>query len=90
MFERNRRAGAVWAAKMKTWMGYAEAYEQRYGVAPVQNVHTERHIAQLMTRLDPDEAPQVAAWYVGHNGAFYVRMRASHRFLGERPRGPAG
>ena len=81
LFERNRRAGAEWAAKMKTWLGYVEAYKQRYGVEPVQNTHTERQIEHLMTRLDPNEAPQVAAWYVGHNGAFYVRMKHPIDFL---------
>ncbi|MHB1824089.1 MAG: hypothetical protein ACYCSY_02410 [Acidiferrobacter sp.] len=78
-----RRAQAVdWAREIvaekkgrETWEGYAEAYQRRYGVAPVKNAHTERHVAQLIARLDPDEAAHVAAWYVGHNGALYVRAK---------------
>ena len=75
LFERNRQSSEVWAAKMKTWDAYSAAYQQRYGVEPVHNPHAERQISQLITRLDHGEAPQVAAWYVGHNGAFYVRMK---------------
>ena len=72
--ERRRAQAIQWAQEMTAWDGYAEAYEQRYGVRPVKNAHTERHIAQLVTRLG-DEVGQVAAWYVTHNGAFYVRAK---------------
>ena len=74
LFERNRRAGATWAARMKTWDAYSSTYQQRYGVAPVQNVHTAQHMSQLVIRLGA-EAGTVAAWYVGHNGALYVRAK---------------
>jgi hypothetical protein len=55
-----------------TWSAYAEAYELRHGVAPVRNAKVNGMLAQLLTRLPADEAPAVAAFYVGHKGRFYV------------------
>ena len=53
---------------------YADTYEHRYGVAPVQNAYTARYITQPVTWLEP-EAGKVAAWYVCHNDALYVRAK---------------
>lgn len=55
----------------ETWSAYANAYLQRYRVEPVRNATVSSQIKQLVQRIGPD-APSVAAFYVGHNKAFYV------------------
>lgn len=56
-----------------TWAAYADAYARRYAVDPVRNATTNAQMAQVVARLGSEEAPHVAAYYVGHNGAFYCR-----------------
>ena len=56
-----------------TWNAYATAYSDRYGEAPVRNAKVNGQLAKLVDRLGVDEAPRVAAFYVGHNRADYVR-----------------
>lgn len=57
----------------ETWAAYADAYRRRYGTEPVRNAKVNGQLAQLVARLGAEEAPSVAAFYVGHNGAYYVR-----------------
>jgi hypothetical protein len=57
----------------RTWTYYSVAYEKRYGVAPVRNAKVNSVLKQLVARLGADEAPAVAAFYVTHQGALYVR-----------------
>lgn len=61
------------AKTASTWAAYADAYGQRYAVAPVRNAKVNGQIAQLVQRLGEEEAPAVAAFYVGHSNAAYVR-----------------
>lgn len=56
-----------------TWKAYAEAYEARYGVAPLRNAKVNGQLVQFVNRVGADVAPLVAAYYVGHNGQFYVQ-----------------
>ena len=56
-----------------TWSTYAYAYGARYAVQPVRNAKINSQIVQLVKRLGADEAPAVAAFYVRHNNALYVR-----------------
>jgi uncharacterized protein YdaU (DUF1376 family) len=58
-----------------TWSAYAFAYKARYGVDPVRNSKVNGQIAQIVQRLGGTEAPQVAAFFVKHNGPFYVRAK---------------
>ena len=55
------------------WDAYTSAFVQRYGTDPVRNATTNGQMAQFVGRIGAEEAPHVAAYYVGHNGAFYVR-----------------
>jgi len=55
------------------WDAYTGAFVHRYGTDPVRNATTNAQMAQFVGRIGADEAPHVAAFYVGHNGAFYVR-----------------
>lgn len=61
------------SATAETWAEYSHAYVARYKAQPVRNAKINGQLAQLVARLGADEAPQVAAFYVSHNGAFYVR-----------------
>lgn len=54
-----------------TFDAYSAAYEIRYHAPPVRNAKVNAQLAQLVQRLGAEEAPDVAAFYVRHNGAFY-------------------
>lgn len=54
---------------------YALSYASRYGVTPTRNAKVNGQLSQLVDRLGADEAPQVAAWYLSHNAALYVRSK---------------
>lgn len=56
-----------------TWESYATAYRERYRVDPVSNAKVRSQISQFCRRIPRDEAPSVAAFYVGLNKAFYVQ-----------------
>ena len=51
---------------------YCTAYADRYGVAPLQNAKTNSLIKRFSELVPAEEAPAVAAYFVGHNGQFYV------------------
>lgn len=55
------------------WNAYAAAYRLRYGTDPVRNSKSNALLCKLVERLGADEAPQVAGWYVRHQGAWYVK-----------------
>lgn len=63
------------------WEGYRTAYLQRYGTEPVRNAKVNSTLGQLVQRLGIDEAPQVAAFYVGHNRSIYVANKHSTGLL---------
>ncbi len=56
-----------------TWEAYASVYNRRYGTEPVRNQTVNAMLCKVVDKLGIDEAPQVAAFYVTHNGAFYVQ-----------------
>ena len=56
-----------------TWTAYAAAYQNRYGAEPIRNAKVNNQVRQFATRIPRDEAPAVAAFYVGINDAFLVR-----------------
>lgn len=58
-----------------TWIAYCDAYAMRYGVEPVRNASVNGQLASLVKRLGVTEAPKVAAFYVSHSGALYVRAK---------------
>lgn len=55
------------------WGAYGTAYEGRYGVAPVRNEKTNAQMVQLCKRVGNEDAPHVAAFFVGSNDAYYVK-----------------
>ena len=56
-----------------TWEAYSQAYQGRYGTEPVRNQKVNSQLANLVKRLGQDESPAVAAFFVNHNGRFYVQ-----------------
>jgi hypothetical protein len=54
------------------WEAYAVSYENRYRVAPIRNAKINGQLALLLGRVPVEEAPLIAAFYVTHNGRFYV------------------
>ena len=56
-----------------TWEAYSAAYAQRYAVDPIRNATLNGQLAQFVGRVGAQEAPAIAAYYLSHNGAFYVR-----------------
>lgn len=58
-----------------TWKAYAAAYQERYGVPPTRNATVNSQLAKFVARVPVAEAPEIAAFYVRHNKAFYVSSR---------------
>jgi hypothetical protein len=54
------------------WNAYSDAYQRRYRVEPIRNAKVNGQLAQLIGRLGAELAPEVAAFYLTHNGRFYV------------------
>lgn len=69
------------SAAAQVWNRYAEAYQARYKTQPVRNAKVNSQIAQLVSRIGGEAAPEVAAFYVWHNDQFYVRNTHSVDFL---------
>lgn len=60
------KSAAVWAA-------YSDAYINRYGTEPVRNAKVNSLLGQLVDRIGAEDAPPVAAFYVGHCSGYYVQ-----------------
>lgn len=55
------------------WCAYRDAYRSRYGVDPLRNATVSAQLSNLVKRIGIDDAPHVAAFFVGHNDAYYVQ-----------------
>ncbi|MGO9443912.1 MAG: hypothetical protein ACLPXB_03950 [Thiobacillaceae bacterium] len=56
------------------WRAYSNAYRERYGIPPIRNAKSHAQARQLAQRIGFDEAPGLAAWFVSHDGGWYVRQ----------------
>ncbi|GEM_PF-3110181 len=54
------------------WQAYSQAYEIRYHVTPTRNARVNGQLAQFLTRVPIDEAPEIARFYVRHPEKFYL------------------
>lgn len=54
------------------WNAYAAAYKKRYDEPPTRNARINSQLALFVKRVPADEAPEIAAFYVGHGKAYYV------------------
>lgn len=68
-----RAAPGEKTASSQVWSAYVAAYERRYGHAPPSNAKGYALSSQLVARLGADDAIRVVAFYLTHNGAYYVR-----------------
>lgn len=66
------------AACRETWKAYADEFVARYGTDPVRNATVNAQVKQFVQRLGRSESPPVAAFFVRHPQAFYVK--AKHQF----------
>lgn len=55
------------------WSAYAAAYQLRHGTHPVRNSKVNGQVRDLLKRLGAEEAPAVAAYFVGINDAYLIR-----------------
>lgn len=65
------------SACRETWGAYCDAYFRRYQVEPKRNATVNAQIKQFVQRIGFEESPQVAAFYVFNNAAFYVKKMHS-------------
>lgn len=63
-----------------TWQAYKQAYTDRYSVPPIRDAATNAKIKSVVKGLG-EEAPMVAAFFVFHNDARYVRGMHQIGFL---------
>lgn len=70
---RRKRAAGQPSATSQVWESYSNAYMTRYTVEPVRNAKVNGQLAQFVSRVGAQEAPHIAAWFVGHQNGFYVR-----------------
>ena len=65
----------------EVWKAYSDAYFSRYKTEPVRNQKINRNVVDFCKRLAMHESPHVAAWYVSHSDAYYVRQMHSFGML---------
>ena len=63
------------ATNRAVWAAYRQAYLDRYGVEPLRNAKVNGQIAQFVRMVGAREAVHLAAFYVAHNGGFFVQRR---------------
>lgn len=56
----------------EAWDAYSSAYAQQYGCEPVRNASVNAQLALVVGKLGAEEAPLVAAFFVGHRNGLYV------------------
>jgi len=64
---------ALQTACRETWKAYGDAYFNRYDTEPVRNATVNTQVKAFVKRIGAEEAPQVAAFFVRNNAAFYVQ-----------------
>lgn len=55
------------------WESYRKAYRGRYGADPVRNQTVNSILCRVVDKLGGIEAPEVASFYLTHNGHFYTQ-----------------
>jgi hypothetical protein len=74
-----RRPAAVAQAKesktFSTWKSYSDAYRKRHGAYPIRNAKISSQLSQFVDRVGIEDAPEIAAFFLTHNDAFYTRSK---------------
>lgn len=68
------------AKRLATWANYSNAFFNRYGTEPIRDAKANTAVCRLVDSLG-DEAAPVAAFYLSHNGAWYVQHSHSIEYL---------
>jgi len=63
------------ALSTPTWEAYAAAYEARHGAPPVRDALVNRQLKDFVSRVGAEDAPAIAAHYLGDVTPFYVQQR---------------
>lgn len=63
--DRVSKTGPVWDA-------YRDAFQLRYKTEPIRNATVNAILSKFVDRVPAEQAPSIAAFYVRHNGQFYV------------------
>lgn len=66
---------------LAVWEAYAAAYLERWHTEPVRNASVNAMLSRLVDRVGSEEAPQIAAFFVGSNKAAYVSARHPVKML---------
>lgn len=59
-------------ASRAVWAAYSGAYLQRYGTTPIRPARVNAQIKKLIETVGREDAPALAAWFVGHPAQWYV------------------
>lgn len=57
------------------WDDYCAAFLARHGVAPIRDARANRHCAELVKRVGPERARELARYYVGRSDAQYLKAK---------------
>lgn len=63
------------------WQAYRNAFVERYSVEPTRNAVENAAMAAFCELVPAEEAPDIAAFYVRHNKAWYVSHQHSVKYL---------
>lgn len=68
-----RGAGKPAVDTRTTWEAYRQAHVERYGVEPKRNARVNGQLASVVRCVGMADAPAIAAFYLRHNRAEYVK-----------------
>lgn len=63
------------APTAEVWGAYASAFKERHGVEPPDGAKARSQLKTLLERIPKADAPHVAAFYLTHNDALYIRAK---------------
>ena len=67
--------------RREVWIAYGTAFQTRYGTPPPDGKKARTFIKNFCEQLQADECAKVAAYYLTHNGSFYVLKGHSLQLL---------
>ena len=69
---RKPKADAAPSVSTLVWDAYSAAYRAKYRIDPVRNAAVNGQIANFVSRIPSEEAPDVATFYLGHKNSLYL------------------
>lgn len=65
------------SASQSAWQSYRDAFIRRWQTEPIRNAMVNGQLSNLIARVGRESAPDLLAFYVQSNEAYYVRQRHS-------------